>query len=457
MAITTKVTFYSGVGTVTGANFLLELGGDVRKKILVDCGLVQGEKFATDDNRKPFAYDPASIDYLFVTHAHLDHVGRIGKLVKDGFKGTIYSTPETKSLGRLIVDDALNLLSHEAQREGVLPLYEKKDVDAAFSLWKEIAYHETTSIGGFFDVYLMDAGHILGSAMINFLVDGKKIVFTGDLGNSPTPLLMNTEKLIKPDYIIMESVYGDRNHEPATERKEKLKTVINETAARGGTVVIPAFSLERTQVILYELNSLVENNEIPHIPVYVDSPLATRVTQIYKASSRFFNQETQDQIHGGDDIFNFPKLKFTLSTDDSKAIEYVTGPKIIIAGSGMSVGGRVTHHEMNYLPDEKNTLLLVGYQSVGTIGRMLQDGAKKVVISGTPVRVNAHIETISGYSSHKDSDHLMEFVKNALPSVKQVFVVMGEPKAALFLVQKLRDYLDVNAIHPEREKVYELK
>jgi metallo-beta-lactamase family protein len=456
MAIKTKVTFYSGVGTVTGANFLLELSGDVSKKILVDCGLVQGEQFATSENRKPFAYNPSEIDYLFVTHAHLDHVGRIGKLVRDGFSGKIFSTPETMSLAKLIIDDAIVLLAREATRDGVLPLYEKVDAEKAFSNWHTIEYHKETSIDDAFSVYLMDAGHILGSSMINFLIDGKKIVFTGDLGNSPTPLLRDTEVLEKADYIIMESVYGDRNHEPTELRHEKLKNIINDTVARGGRVVIPAFSLERTQVLLYEINSLVENNEIAHVPVYVDSPLATKVTDIYKNSTRFFNKETQDQIRGGDDIFHFPKLKFTISTDESRAIEYVNGPKIIIAGSGMSVGGRVTQHEINYLPDPRNTLLLVGYQSLGTIGRKLQEGAKKVKINGVDVRVNAHIEMIAGYSSHKDSDHLLEFVQGSLPEIKKVFVVMGEPKSALFLVQKIRDYLNIEAIHPERGKVYEL-
>ncbi len=461
MARKIQITFETGVGTVTGANFLMELGqgnekSDVPKKILVDCGLVQGEKFADDENRKDFAYDPSIIDYLFITHAHLDHVGRIPKLVKDGFKGVIYSTPETRSLGRLILDDACELLARAAKREGLSPIYEKVDVEKAFTQWQEISYHVKTPFDGGFEVYLQDAGHILGSTMFNFLIDGKKIVFTGDLGNSPTPLLKDTEKLDGANYLIMESVYGDRNHEPKSERREKLKTFINETLAKQGTVMIPAFSLERTQVILYELNELVEGNEIPHVPVFVDSPLATKVTDIYKGSKNYFNPKTQSQIAGGDDIFDFPRLSFTLTGEDSRSIEHTKGPKIILAGAGMSSGGRVTHHEITYLPDARNTLLLVGYQSLGTLGRKLQDGAKEVIINGEHVRVNARIESIEGYSSHKDSDHLVEFVGDSKDTLKQVFVVMGEPKASLFLAQKLRDYVDVNAIYPERGKVYEI-
>lgn len=452
MAEKTKLTFHSGVGSVTGANFLLEAN---YTKILVDCGLIQGEKWAANENRKAFPYNPAQMHYLFVTHAHLDHVGRIPKLIKDGFKGEIYSTPETKALARLILDDAVGLLAAEAQREGVLPLYEREHLEAAFGMWKEIRYHDKKTFVDF-EVVLQDAGHILGSSMINFIVDGKKIVFTGDLGNTPTPLLRDTEPLDKADYLIMESVYGDRNHEPHEERLKKLKQVISVTIARDGAVVIPAFSLERTQVLLYELNTLIENNEIPHVPVYVDSPLATRVTEVYKNSKHLFNDATRAQIDAGDDIFSFPRLKFTIGHNDSRTIDNMPGAKIIIAGSGMSAGGRVVHHEEHYLPDPRNTILLVGYQTMGTLGRRLMDGAKKVNINGHEVEVKAHIDSIFGYSSHKDSEHLVEFVETSHETLKKVFVAMGEPKASLFLVQRLRDYLDVDALYPERGKTYEL-
>ena len=449
-----QITFWGGVGFVTGANFLVECGG---KKFLVDCGLIQGEKFASDDNRKPFPYNPAEIDYLFITHAHLDHIGRIPKLVKDGFKGVIYSTLETKQLSQLILEDACTILTKDAQNEGLLAIYEMNDVNDAMGLWKEIPYHRETEIYEGLKVYLRDAGHILGSSMIEFRAKEAKTLFTGDLGNSPTPLLKDTEKIEDIDYLSMESVYRDRNHEPKKKKKKKLADVINQTAKRGGAVVIPAFSLERTQVILYELNHLVESDQIPSLPVFVDSPLAIKVTSIYKASENYFNEKVREEIKGGDDIFNFPRLKFSMTGQDSIAIRNIPNPKIIIAGSGMSSGGRITHHEINYLPDPRSTILLVGYQSVGTIGRQLQDGAKKVKINGQEVVVKAHIETILGYSSHKDSDHLVEFVDSTKETLKKVFVVMGEPKASLFLVQKLRDNLAVNAIYPEKGKVYELE
>ncbi len=452
------LTFYSGVGSVTGANFLLELDD---KKILIDCGLIQGERVAQAENREDFAYKPSEIDMLFITHAHLDHVGRIPKLVKDGFVGTIYSTPETMALAELILTDAVGLLAKEAIRDGVLPLYEEKDMKKSFTQWKTIPYNTSTPFplgnGKEFYIYLKDAGHILGSSIIEISYEGRKIVFTGDLGNSPTPLLRDTEPINGAEYVIMESVYGDRNHEPKDERREKLQSIIKDTIARGGTLIIPAFSLERTQVILYEINNLVESKSIPIVPVFVDSPLAIKVTDIYKASTKLFNDRTQAEIVAGDDIFNFPKLSFTVSAEDSKSIDHTKSPKIIIAGSGMSIGGRVIHHEEIYLSDTRNTVLLVGYQTLGSIGRHLLDGEKEVMIHGNKIKVKAKIESILGYSSHKDSDNLLEFIAGAQDTAKKVFVAMGEPKASLFLAQKIRDNLGMDALYPERLKRYELK
>lgn len=448
--IPAKLTFWSGVGTVTGANFLIEFNN---KKILVDCGLVQGGKDDMRWNRKPFGYNPSEIDTLFVTHAHLDHVGRIPKLVKEGFKGTIYSTPETKALAELILEDAVNILEKDAREDGVLPMYEEQDIANAMNLWKTISYHTETNLGDF-SVYLKDAGHILGSSMIIFSYNGKKIAFTGDLGNSPTPLLPDTERIEDADYMVMESVYGDRNHEPKEMRKKRLEEIIKETIKRGGTLIIPAFSLERTQVILYELNQLIEEKTVPSVPVYVDSPLATKITEIYKSSYSLFNEDIREGIEKGDDPFDFPRLQYTASGEASRAIDHSRVPKIIIAGSGMSIGGRVVHHEEIYLPDPKSTILLVGYQTMGSLGRNLQNGAKSVTIGDKKIKVKAKIETILGYSSHKDSDHLVEFAYFGKDSLKEIFVAMGEPKASTFLAQRIRDEAEINAFVPEIGETY---
>lgn len=469
-----KVTFCSGVGTVTGANFLLETA---RSKILIDCGLVQGERFAAEDNAEPFPYDLGSVDALLITHAHLDHVGRIPKLVKDGYKGPIYSTPQTKALAELVLRDAVGILRSEAGQNGGEPLYGADEVEAVFPLWKAIEYHQTFKVTDDLSVFLKDAGHILGSSMIEVTVKGgkragdaekgeaptdgvgpngtdMKILFTGDLGNSPAPLLRDTEPVDDADYLVMESVYGDRNHEDRERRADIFEDIVKSSIARGGTLVIPAFSIDRTQVLLYELNNMVEKGRIPRVSVFVDSPMAIKATEIYQANPDLFNDAVREQIKRGDDIFSFPHLEYTMSSDESRGIERAKGAKIILAGSGMSVGGRVIGHEAHFLPDPKNTILLVGYQSVGSLGRELADGAKKVRIHHETIKVKAKIEALYGYSAHKDGDHLVDFVATGTDRLKQVFTVMGEPKASMHLAQRINDELGVKAIVPERDKPY---
>lgn len=472
-----NITFWGGVGSVTGANFILE---NKNTKIAIDCGLHQGTPEAWKENSKDFPYDPQKIDFLFITHAHMDHLGRVPKLVKDGFKGVIFSTPETLELARLMFEDALKVMqinTKEMSGDVLLePLYDDKDVAETFSLWQSISYQTKKQITPEFSVFVMDAGHILGSAMYefiyclensfptnhllstNFLNNRQvRVVFTGDSGNSPAPLLKDTDKIIGTDYLVVDSVYGDRNHESKEDRDAKFRQIVEETISSGGALIIPAFSLERTQVILYELNNLIEENKIPSVPVFLDSPLGMKVTEIYKKMTKDFNSEVQREIKGGDDIFNFPKLHITHNSLDSKNIINTPNPKIIIAGSGMSSGGRVLHHEINFLPDPKSTLLLVGYQAIGTLGRELKDKPKEVEINGEIVPIRARIEMISGYSSHKDMDNLVEMVSDTAETVKKVFVVMGEPSASAFLAQRLHEYLDVNATYPEKGKSYELK
>lgn len=451
--MSSSITCWSGIGEVTGSNF--ELSGDFGR-VLIDCGLIQGTRSCEKENLDPFAYDPKDIDVLIVTHAHLDHIGRIPKLVREGFRGVIYSTIETHKLVEIMFEDALQILTHEAQRDGHAPPYERKDVADALALWQGLSYHERIELGKGLSFQLLDAGHILGSAMVEFSRNGVKAVFTGDLGNSPAPLLRPTEDLSGVQYLLMESVYGDRNHEPQEERDARFADVVISTVKRGGTVVIPAFSLERTQNILFALHNLSKSGMLPEVPVFVDSPLAIKVTEIYRQGGQGFSPETLRQMEESD-IFSLPRLTLARSQEDSQAIARVHGPKIILAGSGMSAGGRVTRHEKEYLPDPKSTILLVGYQSLGTLGRNLDSGAKEVVIDGERIPVRAQPLNIRGFSSHKDSQGLLSFVEKTAPTLKRVFVAMGEPKASLFLVQRLRDYLDVPAIYPERGKRYSIE
>lgn len=449
------ITFCGGVGSVTGANFLLQGPGTDQNihKILVDCGMEQGSQEAETSNRKPFIYIPAECEILLVTHAHMDHIGRIPKLVRDGFEGIIYSTPETQKLAVLMLEDCLKLITREAEERKEEPLFEEKDMRKALSLWKSIPYHQDKELFPGFNVYLKDAGHVLGSTMYEVTYSGpgtqkpRKIVFTGDLGNTPTPLLRDTEAITDADYLLMESVYGDRNHEDRESRLDKLEDTIQEAARTGGTLLIPIFSLEKSQEMLYEIHKLFEGKKIPPMPVYLDSPLAIKITQVYKSLMKEFNTEASTHAHH-DDIFNFPNLHIIQTAEESKAIKEAPSPKIIMAGSGMSNGGRILHHELNYLSDPKTILLLIGYQAVNTLGRQIQDGAKQITIYNQTINVKAQILHIDGYSSHKDSEHLVEFVENTADTVKKVFVVMGETKSSLFLVQRLRDYLGLEAVHP---------
>lgn len=440
---TTKITFYGGTGQVTGSNFLLETDSF---KGLIDCGLIQSSKVFEEDNFIPFPYDPKQIDYLFVTHAHLDHVGRIPKLVRDGFRGKIYSTPPTKEIALFVLNDSLNLYQKDVRNKEIF--FEEKDIKLAMSLWETFDYHQPIKINDWV-IVARDAGHILGSTMFEFSRGGKKLVFTGDLGNSPSPLLPDTEKISDANYLIMESVYGDRNHEGRELRHHILEDVIEETMGKNGTLMIPAFSIERTQEILFEIENMMENSRIPLVPVFLDSPMGIGVTSIYKKYESYLNDNVREIIRNSDDIFKFPQLHRTLSTEESKAILRSNPRKIIIAGSGMSTGGRILHHEKNYLSDPNSTLLLVGYQQVGSLGRLIQDGASMVKIMGEEIPVRARIVNIRGYSAHKDSDHLLEFVGHSANTLQKVFVAMGEPKSALFLVQRIRDYLGVDAISPE--------
>jgi metallo-beta-lactamase family protein len=453
-----KITFAGGASTPTGSNFLLEYGN---KKFLVDCGLYQGERIAEHENRENFSYDPKSIDALFITHGHLDHVGRVAKLVRDGFNGPIYSTPPTREIGELIMLDSMSILAKEAKYDGLDPIYEEGDVMHSMRNWNVKKYHENISFNtneGNVSVSFLDAGHIMGSSMVQFEIEGKKFLFTGDLGNTPSPLLKDTEIIKNIDYLVMESVYGDRNHELVEDRVKKLKDVVKRTVSKGGTLMIPAFSVERTQEILFQINNMIEGGEVPKTKIYLDSPLGIKVTRVYKKYEReYMNKEVNQIIKEGDDIFSFPGLIMTESKEDSMKINSDYGSKIIIAGSGMSNGGRIVHHEARYLSDPKATLLLVGYQAVGTLGRLIQEGEKIVRIKGQEVRVKCNIEMIGGFSAHKDSDGLINFVESSADTLKKVFIVLGEPKSAMYLGQKLYEYYGIDVKLPTLGEVVEIE
>ena len=352
-----NIFFYGGAGTVTGSNFLLDTGGPssklgVNKKILIDCGLFQGDHIAEMGNWEPFPFDPKEISVLVNTHAHIDHIGRIPKLVREGFTGKIISTEATKALALPMLMDAMALSSRTAEHLGKEPLYEQKDIDQAMRQWEGVSYHQPQDLGDAVTMQFLDSGHILGSAMAEFSREDKKIVFTGDLGGGNSPLLPFAEDPQKVNYLVMESVYGDRmQSDEASVRKAKLEDIIEDTAKRGGTLLIPAFSTERTQDLLFDIRELMVGKRVPSMPVYLDSPLAEKITAAYLAHPEYFSSEIQARVSAGEHIFSFSELHFVESPAESEKINHVSGPKIILAGSGMSNGGRVQAHEAHVLPD----------------------------------------------------------------------------------------------------------
>lgn len=442
-----KLTFAGGAGSVTGACYLLQ---EKETNILIDCGLNQGGSENEKKNFDPFPFDPKIIEAVFVTHTHIDHIGRIPKLVKDGFSGTIYSTAPTKDAAYHLLIDAHHIMLNDLPKDQN-PLYDLADIDRSMELWRVVTYHKPISVGAFV-VEAYDAGHILGSASYKITGGGKAIVFSGDLGNIPAPLVKKTEYIKEADYALIESAYGNRIHEDVAQRVTVLEDMIEDVVRSKGTLVIPSFAMERTQDLLYELNKLVEEGRIPKIPIFIDSPLAIRLTETYKKYERdpvFLDQKAVEAVRKGDAIFNFPGLRFTLTTEESKEINSVPPPKVVIAGAGMSNGGRILHHEVRYLSDPQSAILFVGFQPEGSLGRLILDGAKEVRIMGQTVPIRARVKAIGGFSAHADQPLLLAWIESMKDSLKKVFVVQGEEDQSTPLAHRIKDVLAIEAVVPK--------
>lgn len=450
-----KLTFYGGAGEVTGANYVIETK---QTKIMIDCGMIQGGKYCEKQNFNKFAYRPEGIQAVFVTHAHIDHIGRLPILVKSGFGGSVYSTPPTKDFAEFLLLDSEHILNENAKEMNFNPPYTAADVLRLMSNWKKVPYYETVKVGDL-EIEFRNAGHILGSASIVVSDGDKKIIFSGDLGNMPDPFLRETDYSADIDYALIESAYGGRIHEDREDRKSKFEDLIEDTVKAGGVLMVPAFALERTQEMLFELNDLVENGRIPKIPVFVDSPLAIKLTTVYQkyaSDSAYFNDKAISLNNGGDEIFNFSGLRMTLTKNQSMDINNVPSPKIIIAGAGMSNGGRILHHERRYLQDEKSTILFIGYQVSGSLGRQILDGAREVKIFGEIVPVRARVQAIGGYSAHADQVQLLDWIMEMKERLKKVYVVQGEAEAASSLAQKIKDEFAISAEVPTQGESVQL-
>ncbi len=452
-----RLTFCGGAGSVTGANYLLEPD---RGRFVVDCGIVQGSQFAEAQNLEPFPYDPSAVDAVLLTHAHADHVGRLPKLVREGFRGAVYATAPTVELAELILEDAQHILEKEAALTGSRALYHLDDIWALHQHWRATPYREPFPVVPGVTASFSDAGHMLGSAIIEVAVgEGRSrttIVFSGDLGNAPAPLLQPPARVSHADFLVIESVYGDRLHENRENRSRQFERVVRETIERRGVLMIPVFAVERTQELLFELNDLVEEGRIPAVPAFLDSPLAIRATEVYRRYPDYFNAEAARQVREGDDLFRFPGLTLALTKDESKRINDVPAPKIILAGAGMTQGGRIHHHLIRYLPDPKSTFLSVGYHIKGSIGRQLLEGETDIVLRGKRVPVRARVEAIPGYSGHADRQALLAWIEPMADSLRRVFVVQGEPHASEALADAITERFGVEAVVPHLGESVEL-
>lgn len=472
-----KITFLGATKTVTGSNYLVEAAG---KKFLVDCGLWQGKKELEEENFQEFDFNPVDIDFMLLTHAHIDHSGRIPKLYKEGFRNKVYAHKATCDLCALMLPDSGHIQEMENEwknrkrmRKGLEPrepLYTAEQAARCLEIFEPVKYDEIIDITPDIHVRFNDAGHMLGSSIIELWVNenGKqtKAVFTGDLGNNDIPLLSEPTMIEDADYLVMESTYGSRKHERNDEKAEMFLDIVSETIDKRGTVVIPSFAVGRTQEILYELNKIKEtkNDEefmrkyetLMKVPVYVDSPLAISATEVFKENMDLFDEETQEEMKKGDHPLEFPGLKFTVTADESKALNENPEPCIIISASGMCEVGRIKHHLKHNLWNPNSTILFVGYQAPGTLGYSIVNGAKKVKIFGEEIAVNARIEYLEGYSGHADQDGLMNFIYSFRKKPKQIFLVHGEEESQEVLEQKIQEEIGLPVTIPDYGETYEI-
>lgn len=495
-----QIQFLGAVGTVTGSQFLVHAGD---RRVLVDCGMFQGSPEEVSRNRIPFAFDPGELDAVLLTHAHLDHCGRLPALVKDGYHGPIFTTSGTADLAGIVLRDSAKLQaeaesrwrrkhpddaaeydaemeSEEAVREieadppshmrrstprGATmtraALYDERDVEQTVRQFRDVPYDKMVEVTTGVHAILHDAGHILGSAIIELRVsDGNEettIVFSGDLGRSDTPILRDPSRLSRADYVLIESTYGDREHADHDQAVEELAEAVGEVADDRGVMLVPAFAIGRTQEVMWVLDDLVRNGRIPHVPLYLDSPMASRATDVYLRHTGDYDEETATLLRGGESPLEYPGQTFTNSVEASKSIRNAQRPLIVVASSGMLTGGRIMHHLKDFLPDPACTLLFIGYQGEGTLGRHLQTGGRTARIDGEEVDVRCRIRSISGFSAHADEHELAAWLgafggKPDRP--RRVFVVHGDPDSASAFAERIRRELGLEAQIPRyRETV----
>ena len=453
-----KLVFHGAAGGVTGSHTVLEVNGS---RIGIDAGLYQGSEAVK--NRSGFGYSPGSLKALLLTHAHIDHCGRIPLLVKEGFPGSVYSTSATKDLCEIMLKDSAHLMAEASDRENRHrdpkqdpprpPLYAESDILPAMKRFQPVNYGKKLDLGDV-SVNFRDAGHILGSAMIELTHAGKKIVFSGDLGRPGVPILRDPEKIDEADWLVLESTYGNKDHDDMATRGKKLLEIVLETLERGGNVVIPAFAVGRTQEILYELNPYAETGALKGVKCYVDSPMAISAGEIYSRHPECFDTETLSMLKRGDSPFEFPGLHYTRSRDESKAINDQKEPHIIISASGMATGGRIVHHLIQNLGRKDSTILFIGYQAEGTLGQRLVGGSKSVRVMDKQMDVQARIESLESFSAHAGRSEVLEWLRAFKRFPEIVFLNHGETNATEALSQMIKQEFGAEAVVAEPGKSY---
>lgn len=465
-----QLSFLGAAQMVTGSNYLITTKNH---NIIIDCGMFQGNKETEKMNFRELPYDPTSIDIMILTHAHIDHSGRIPKLVKDGFRGRILSTKATYDLCGIMLLDSAKIQESDAewdnkkrQRAGqslIEPLYTSEDAEQSLKYFEPYLYNQRVDINGEISIRFKDAGHILGSSILEIWIteEGKttKLVFSGDLGMPNRPIIKDPEYIEDADYLILESTYGDTFHPPLKESAQQMIDIINKTAKRGGTVLIPSFAVGRTQELIYELNEYYEYSKVEEymkVPIYIDSPMAVNATEVFQKNSGTFDQATQDLILSGDNPFAFSNLHYIKSQEESMALNKSNYPKVIISASGMATAGRIRHHLKHNLWDPKNSLIFVGYQAEGTLGRILLDGVKRVKLLGEEVNVALEIYDLEGFSGHADQRVLLDWLNNFTKKPKKVFLVHGEIEASTALANEIENKFNIKTIIPTLGSSYKI-
>lgn len=431
-----NISFFGAAGTVTGSRHLLEVSD---RRILIDCGLFQGGKKLRQRNWEVFPVDPKSIDLVVLTHAHIDHTGYLPVLIKSGFSGQVLCTEATADLLQILLPDSGFLQEKDAEfanrhrytkHEPALPLYTRADAENALTRLRPVPFGISHGVPGDLEIRFLHAGHILGAAIVEVRTNGKAIVFSGDLGRQNSATMVDPATVRNADYLLVESTYGDRNHD-TVDPEDALATVINDTAARGGTVLVPAFAVGRTQSLLFHIHKLKADNRIPGLPVFIDSPMAIN------ASNVFCRHLEDHRLTAPECLATCNVATYVREVEDSKALDHDKMPKIIISASGMVTGGRVVHHLKSLAPNARNTVLLAGFQAAGTRGAALAAGNKSIKIHGQSVRVRAHVETLHMLSAHADSDEIMFWLKSFSSPPKRTFITHGEPNASRALQQRM--------------------